>query len=60
MATFFLLIIYLAFISLGLPDSILGSAWPVMRPEFDAPLSAADRFWLLSARFFSCFPCRRS
>lgn len=41
MATFFLLIIYLAFISLGLPDSILGSAWPVMRPEFDAPLSAA-------------------
>lgn len=38
MATFFLLIIYLAFISLGLPDSILGSAWPVMRPEFDAPL----------------------
>ena len=34
-------IIYLSFISLGLPDSLLGSAWPVMRIEFDAPLSFA-------------------
>ena len=25
-------IIYLAFISLGLPDSLLGSAWPTMYP----------------------------
>jgi len=30
MVTFLLLIIYLAFISLGLPESLLGSAWPVM------------------------------
>lgn len=34
-------IIYLSFISLGLPDSLLGSAWPVMRVEFNAPLSYA-------------------
>lgn len=34
-------IIYLSFISLGLPDSLLGSAWPVMRIQFDAPLSFA-------------------
>ena len=34
-------IIYLSFISLGLPDSLLGSAWPVMRVDFDAPLSFA-------------------
>lgn len=34
-------IIYLSFISLGLPDSLLGSAWPVMRVQFDAPLSYA-------------------
>lgn len=34
-------IIYLSFISLGLPDSLLGAAWPVMRIEFDAPLSFA-------------------
>lgn len=34
-----LAVIYLAFISLGLPDSLLGSAWPVIRAEFDVPLS---------------------
>lgn len=36
-----LAIIYLAFISLGLPDSLLGSAWPVMYPEFGVPVSFA-------------------
>lgn len=41
MATFFLLIIYVTFISLGLPDSLLGSAWPVMRTTLGAPLDAA-------------------
>ena len=32
-----LAIIYLAFISLGLPDALLGSAWPVMYQEFSVP-----------------------
>lgn len=41
MATFFLIIIYLAFISLGLPDAMLGSAWPVMRTDLDASLGTA-------------------
>ena len=41
MATFFIIIIYLAFISLGLPDSLLGVAWPVMRLEFGSPFAAA-------------------
>lgn len=41
MATFFLLIIYLAFISLGLPDSLLGAAWPAMHGPLGAPLGAA-------------------
>ncbi|NDL67277.1 MFS transporter [Anaerotalea alkaliphila] len=41
MATIFLLIIYMSFISLGLPDSLLGVAWPVMRPGFGLPLEAA-------------------
>ncbi|MBQ4573761.1 MAG: MFS transporter [Clostridia bacterium] len=41
MFSFLLAIIYLAFISLGLPDSLLGSAWPVMRVEFGASLSFA-------------------
>ena len=27
-------IIYLSFISLGLPDALLGAAWPDMYPEF--------------------------
>ena len=39
--TTLLIIIYIAFISLGLPDSVLGSAWPVMQAEFGAPLSLA-------------------
>lgn len=34
-------IIYLAFISLGLPDSLLGSAWPMMYSQFEVPLSYA-------------------
>ncbi|MDO3413277.1 MFS transporter [Saccharibacillus sp. CPCC 101409] len=41
MATWFLIVIYLAFISLGLPDSLLGSAWPVMQPDLGAPLESA-------------------
>ncbi|MDR0908291.1 MAG: MFS transporter [Spirochaetaceae bacterium] len=41
MATVFLLLIYLTFISLGLPDPLFGSAWPVMRGEFGMPLDAA-------------------
>ena len=36
-----LAIIYLAFISLGLPDALLGSAWPTMYPEFNVPVSYA-------------------
>jgi len=36
-----LAIIYLAFISLGLPDSLLGSAWPSMYGSFGVPVSYA-------------------
>ena len=36
-----LAIIYVAFISLGLPDSLLGSAWPSMYPGFGVPVSFA-------------------
>ena len=34
-----LLIIYLSFISLGLPDGLLGAAWPLMSPQMGVPLS---------------------
>ena len=36
-----LVIIYLAFISLGLPDGLLGAAWPSMYQEFQVPVSYA-------------------
>lgn len=41
MFSLLLAIIYLAFISLGLPDSLLGSGWPVMYKELDASVSYA-------------------
>ena len=36
-----LALIYVAFISLGLPDAVLGSAWPVMSTDVSAPLWGA-------------------
>ena len=36
-----LVIIYSAFVALGLPDALLGSAWTVMRGEMNVPLSYA-------------------
>ena len=41
MTSLILAIIYMSFISLGLPDSLLGAAWPVMVGELQAPLSYA-------------------
>ena len=41
MVSLLLPIIYIAFISLGLPDSLLGSAWPTMYPELGVPVSCA-------------------
>ncbi len=41
MYSLLLCVIYLAFISLGLPDSLLGSAWPVMHKELGVPMSYA-------------------
>lgn len=39
MYSLLLAIIYMAFISLGLPDSLLGSAWPVMYQDLNVPIS---------------------
>ena len=36
-----LVVIYISFISLGLPDSLLGSAWPIMYSELNVPISYA-------------------
>ena len=39
MVNLLLPLIYLAFIGLGLPDALLGTAWPVMYPELGADIS---------------------
>ena len=41
MVNLLLAIIYISFISLGLPDALLGSAWPTMCLEFSVPVSYA-------------------
>ncbi|MGI6040201.1 MAG: MFS transporter, partial [Eubacteriales bacterium] len=41
MYSLLLVIIYIAFISLGLPDSLIGSAWPVMHEQLNVPISYA-------------------
>lgn len=39
MATILLIMIYIAFIALGLPDSLFGTAWPAIYSEFSLPFS---------------------
>lgn len=41
MTTILLVVIYIAFISLGLPDSVLGSVWPSMYGELNVSMSYA-------------------
>lgn len=38
MYSLLLALIYIAFISLGLPDSLLGSGWPVMHTDLNVPI----------------------
>jgi len=49
MASLLIAIIYVSFISLGLPDALLGSAWPSMYPELDAPVSGAGLIFMILA-----------
>lgn len=41
MTTLLLIIIYIAFISLGLPDSMLGAAWPTISVDLSLPIAGA-------------------
>lgn len=41
MVQLLLAVVYLAFISLGLPDSLLGAAWPSMQAQLGVPVSSA-------------------
>lgn len=47
MATLLLIVIYIAFIGLGIPDSLFGAAWPAIYPEFGVPMSLASVVTLL-------------
>lgn len=47
MASLLLIIIYIAFIGLGIPDSLFGAAWPAIYHEFNLPLAAANYVSLL-------------
>ncbi len=49
MATALLVVIYLAFIGLGIPDSLFGAAWPAIYPEFNVPVSYANFVTLIIA-----------
>ena len=40
-------IIYLSFISLGLPDAVLGAAWPIIHEEFGVPISFSGSIYML-------------
>lgn len=47
--TILLVIIYFSFISLGLPDSLLGAVWPVLQPEFGVPIPFGGYVGMLTA-----------
>ena len=47
MGSLLLIVIYIAFVSLGLPDSLLGSAWPVMYVELGAPVAAQSAITMI-------------
>lgn len=49
MTTLLLIVIYFIFISLGLPDAMLGSAWPMMYPQFQVPVSYAGAISMIIA-----------
>ncbi len=44
MANLLLAVIYVAFISLGLPDAVLGAAWPTMGTDLNAPFPGRVAF----------------
>ena len=49
MATLLLAVIYIAFIGLGIPDSLFGAAWPAIYTELSLPLSAANFVTVLTS-----------
>lgn len=51
MATVLLLLVYIIFIGLGLPDSVLGSAWPAMYADIGASIGQANYITITASVF---------
>ncbi|HWV78717.1 MAG TPA: MFS transporter, partial [Isoptericola sp.] len=49
MYSLLLAIIYVAFVSLGLPDSLVGAGWPVMHADLGVPVSFAGIITMIIA-----------
>lgn len=49
MATVILIIIYIGYIGLGIPDSLLGSAWPAIYPDLSLPVSYASGITIVTS-----------
>ena len=44
---YLLIVIYIAFVGLGVPDSLIGSAWPAIHSEMGVPVDAVSMLTLL-------------
>ena len=49
MYSLLLAIIYVAFVSLGLPDSLVGAGWPVMHQDLGVPIAFAGIITMIIA-----------
>ena len=47
MATLLVLVIFVAYVGLGVPDSLFGTAWPAIYPEFGIPISSQSAVTIL-------------
>lgn len=61
MSVLLLIIIYLAFVGIGLPNSLLGAAWPAVFPEINVPDSYLGIISLIimGCTVFSCVFCAK-
>ena len=57
MATLLLVVIYIAFIGLGIPDSLFGPAWPKIYREMNLPVSLAGYVSMFSCCCSSASIC---
>ena len=51
MATLLLIVIFLAFIGLGIPDSMIGAVWPAIYSDLNLPITYANFITIITAIF---------